>query len=91
MNIALSYEIYAIGHAQLNTLLYFQHEEEDSDDDSAQNSSSEFVLTGEHDLTADEHLMYCDDLEPAYVSPLDEKQTVRQPALSMSNLHEASM
>ncbi|XP_069609664.1 protein FAM13C isoform X5 [Ranitomeya imitator] len=88
------YDRYRIIKQLLSTasLIPTIHEEEDSDDDSAPNSSSEFVVTEEHDLAADEHLTYCnDDLEPAYVSPLDERRSVRQPALSMSNLHEASM
>ncbi|XP_075113617.1 protein FAM13C isoform X1 [Leptodactylus fuscus] len=88
------YDRYRIIKQLLSTasLIPTIHEEEDSDDDSAQNSSSEFVLTEDADLPPDEHLTYCsDDLEPAYVSPLDEKRPVRQPALSMSNLHEASM
>ncbi|XP_073541569.1 protein FAM13C isoform X2 [Phyllobates terribilis] len=88
------YDRYRIIKQLLSTasLIPTIHEEEDSDDDSAPNSSSEFVLTEEHDLAADEHLTYCsDDLEPAYVSPLDERRSMRQPALSMSNLHEASM
>ncbi|XP_077114971.1 protein FAM13C isoform X2 [Ranitomeya variabilis] len=88
------YDRYRIIKQLLSTasLIPTIHEEEDSDDDSAPNSSSEFVVTEEHDLAADEHLTYCnDDLEPAYVSPLDERRSLRQPALSMSNLHEASM
>ncbi|XP_069836407.1 protein FAM13C isoform X3 [Dendropsophus ebraccatus] len=88
------YDRYRIIKQLLSTasLIPTIHEEEDSDDDSAQNSSSEFVLTEDPDLATEEHLIYCnEDLEPAYVSPLDEKRSVRQPALSMSNLHEASM
>ncbi|CAI9555654.1 unnamed protein product [Staurois parvus] len=74
------------------TLIPTIHEEEDSEDDSAQNSSCEFTLTAEPDQVVDEHLFYCsEDPEPAYVSPLDEKCPVRPSALSMSNLHEASM
>ncbi|XP_068114792.1 protein FAM13C isoform X1 [Hyperolius riggenbachi] len=74
------------------TLIPTIHEEEDSEDDSAPNSYSEFTLTSEADLTVDEHLIYSmEDPEPAYISPLDEKRSARQPALSMSNLHEASM
>ncbi|KAG9484955.1 hypothetical protein GDO78_008194 [Eleutherodactylus coqui] len=87
------YDRYRIIKQLLSTasLIPTIHEEEDSDDDSAPNSSTEFVLTDEHDLAADEHLTYySEDLEPAYFS-LDEKRPVRQPALSMSNLHEASM
>ncbi|XP_075697292.1 protein FAM13C [Rhinoderma darwinii] len=88
------YDRYRIIKQLLSTasLIPTIHEEEDSDDDSAQYSSSEFVLTEDPDLAADEHLTYCnEDLEPAYFSLLDEKRTVRQQALSMSNLHEASM
>ncbi|XP_075072455.1 protein FAM13C isoform X3 [Mixophyes fleayi] len=88
------YDRYRILKQLLSTasLIPTIHEEEDSDDDSAQNSSSEFVLTEEHDLVADEHLVYCsDELEAAYISPLDERRPSRQTALSMSNLHEASM
>ncbi|KAM4704209.1 protein FAM13C [Rhinophrynus dorsalis] len=67
------------------------HEEEDSDEDCTQNGS-EYTLTAESDITADEQLVYSsEDLVPTYVSPLDEKRPTRQPALSMSNLHEASM
>lgn len=74
------------------TLIPTIHEEEDSEDDSAQNSSCEFTLIAEPEQVVDEHLFYCnEDPEPAYVSPLDEKHPVRQSALSMSNLHEASM
>ncbi|XP_053548215.1 protein FAM13C isoform X2 [Bombina bombina] len=67
------------------------HEEEDSDEESAPNGS-DFMLT-ESDLAADEYLTYSsEDLDlPTYVSPLDEKRPRRQPAFSMSNLHEASM
>ncbi|XP_040294158.1 protein FAM13C isoform X4 [Bufo bufo] len=88
------YDRYRIIKQLLSTasLIPTIHEEEDSDDDSAQNSSCEFVLPEQSELAADEHLTFCnEDLEPAYVSPLDEKLTLRQPALSMSNLHEASM
>ncbi|XP_077310249.1 protein FAM13C isoform X1 [Lithobates pipiens] len=74
------------------TLIPTIHEEEDSEDDSAQNSSCEFTLITEPEQVVDEHFFYCnEDPEPAYVSPLDEKHPVRQSALSMSNLHEASM
>ncbi|KAM5142224.1 protein FAM13C isoform 2-T2 [Mantella aurantiaca] len=74
------------------TLIPTIHEEEDSEDDSAQNSSCEFTLTTEPEVAVDEHLFYCsEDPEPAYVSSLDEKYAVRPSAMSMSNLHEASM
>ncbi|XP_053306132.1 protein FAM13C isoform X2 [Spea bombifrons] len=73
------------------TLIPTIHEEEDSDDDNIQHGSC-LPLKTEADGVTDEQLTYSsDDLEPTYVSPLDEKRPVRQPALSMSNLHEASM
>ncbi|KAM4636213.1 protein FAM13C [Discoglossus pictus] len=63
------------------------HEEEDYDDDGALNGN-EFAS----DFAMDEQLAYSsEELEPACVSPLDERRPGRQPALSMSNLHEASM
>nr|XP_010309843.1 PREDICTED: protein FAM13C isoform X1 [Balearica regulorum gibbericeps] len=66
-------------------------EEEDSDEDHPQ--SSHEVSSGPIScLPVDEHLCYSqEESEPAYVSPLDEKKVFRQTALSMSNLHEATM
>ncbi|NXY85324.1 FA13C protein, partial [Alcedo cyanopectus] len=67
-------------------------EEEDSDEDHSQ--SSHELLSGPISscLPVDEHLCYSqEDSEPAYVSPLDEKKVFRQTALSMSNIHEATM
>ncbi|KFO88330.1 Protein FAM13C, partial [Buceros rhinoceros silvestris] len=66
-------------------------EEEDSDEDHSQSS---------HDLSSgpvsclpiDEHLCYSqEESEPRSVSPLGEKKGFRQTAVSMSNLHEATM
>ncbi|NXE82308.1 FA13C protein, partial [Cochlearius cochlearius] len=66
-------------------------EEEDSDEDHSQ-SSHEFSSGPMSCLPVDEHLCYSqEETEPAYVSPLDEKKVFRQTALSMSNLHEATM
>uniref|UniRef100_A0A8C3CIC2 Family with sequence similarity 13 member C n=1 Tax=Cairina moschata TaxID=8855 RepID=A0A8C3CIC2_CAIMO len=66
-------------------------EEEDSDEDHSQ-SSHELSSGPISCLPVDEHLCYSqEDNEPAYVSPLDEKKVFRQTALSMSNLHEATM
>ncbi|NXD86251.1 FA13C protein, partial [Halcyon senegalensis] len=66
-------------------------EEEDSDEDHSQ-SSHELSSGPISCLPVDEHLCYSqEDSEPAYVSPLDEKKVFRQTALSMSNLHEATM
>ncbi|XP_047925328.1 protein FAM13C isoform X5 [Anser cygnoides] len=66
-------------------------EEEDSDEDRSQ-SSHELSSGPISCLPVDEHLCYSqEESEPAYVSPLDEKKVFRQTALSMSNLHEATM
>ncbi|KFP14428.1 Protein FAM13C, partial [Egretta garzetta] len=66
-------------------------EEEDSDEDHSQ-SSHELSSGPMSCLPVDEHLCYSqEETEPAYVSPLDEKKVFRQTALSMSNLHEATM
>ncbi|XP_062490018.1 protein FAM13C isoform X4 [Pezoporus occidentalis] len=66
-------------------------EEEDSDEDHSQ-SSHELSFGPISCLPVDEHLCYSqEESEPAYVSPLDEKKVFRQTALSMSNLHEATM
>ncbi|KFP43971.1 Protein FAM13C, partial [Chlamydotis macqueenii] len=66
-------------------------EEEDSDEDHSQ-SSHELSSGPISCLPVDEHLCYSqEESEPAYVSPLDEKKAFRQTAVSMSNLHEATM
>ncbi|NWT37508.1 FA13C protein, partial [Chroicocephalus maculipennis] len=66
-------------------------EEEDSDEDHSQ-SSHELSSGPISCLPVEEHLRYSqEESEPAYVSPLDEKKVFRQTALSMSNLHEATM
>ncbi|NWX51068.1 FA13C protein, partial [Steatornis caripensis] len=66
-------------------------EEEDSDEDHSQ-SSRALSSSPVSCLRVDEHLCYSqEESEPAYVSPLDEKKVSRQTALSMSNLHEATM
>ncbi|NWW47461.1 FA13C protein, partial [Pedionomus torquatus] len=66
-------------------------EEEDSDEDHSQ-SSHELSSGPLSCLPVDEHLCYSqEESEPAYVSPLDEKKVFRQTAVSMSNLHEATM
>nr|XP_009674685.1 PREDICTED: protein FAM13C isoform X6 [Struthio camelus australis] len=66
-------------------------EEEDSDEDHSQ-SSHELSSSPISCLPVDENLCYSQEQsEPAYVSPLDEKKVFRQTALSMSNLHEATV
>ncbi|NWT02459.1 FA13C protein, partial [Mionectes macconnelli] len=66
-------------------------EEEDSDEDHSQ-SSHELSSGPMSCFPVEEHLCYSqEESEPAHVSPLDEKKVYRQTALSMSNLHEATM
>ncbi|XP_067996156.1 protein FAM13C isoform X3 [Melanerpes formicivorus] len=66
-------------------------EEEDSDEDHSQ-SSHVFSSGPVSCLPVEEHLCYSqEESEPPYVSPLDEKKVFKQTALSMSNLHEATM
>ncbi|NXD12660.1 FA13C protein, partial [Nothocercus nigrocapillus] len=66
-------------------------EEEDSDEDHSQ-SSRELSSSPISCLPVDEHLCFSqEESEPAYISPLDEKKVFRKTALSMSNLHEATM
>ncbi|MEE6485460.1 hypothetical protein FKM82_014284 [Ascaphus truei] len=87
------YDRYRIIKQLLSTasLIPTIHEEDDSDEDSAQ-TGNEFTVRTASDIAMDEQLFYSsEDLEPVYVSPLEDKRPVRQPALSMSNLHEASM
>ncbi|XP_028585140.2 protein FAM13C isoform X1 [Podarcis muralis] len=87
------YERYRIIKQLLSTpsLITTIQEEEDSDEDHSQ-SSYELSSAMSLHLPSDEHLCHSDEEnEPAFVSPLDEKKAVKQPALSMSNLHEATM
>ncbi|XP_066047747.1 protein FAM13C isoform X8 [Chamaea fasciata] len=66
-------------------------EEEDSDEDHSQ-SSHELSSGPMSCFPVEEHLCYSqEESEPAHISPLDEKKAYRQTALSMSNLHEATM
>ncbi|XP_067285411.1 protein FAM13C isoform X2 [Pseudorasbora parva] len=60
-------------------------EEEGSDDDSVRYTPPPMCLTDKRGCGEEEG-----DSDTAFVSPLDEIKTVRQPAVTMSNLHEAS-
>uniref|UniRef100_A0A9J7Z9Y7 Family with sequence similarity 13 member C n=1 Tax=Cyprinus carpio carpio TaxID=630221 RepID=A0A9J7Z9Y7_CYPCA len=60
-------------------------EEEGSDDDSVRYTPPPVCLTDKSGCVEEEG-----DSDPAFVSPLDEIKTVRQSAITMSNLHEAS-
>ncbi|XP_048362824.1 protein FAM13C [Sphaerodactylus townsendi] len=87
------YERYRIIKQLLSTpTLITTIEEEDSDEDHSQSSYELSSATSSLNLPADVHLCHSDEEnEPAFVSPLDEKKGMKQPALSMSNLHEATM
>ncbi|XP_072195840.1 protein FAM13C isoform X2 [Excalfactoria chinensis] len=66
-------------------------EEEDSDEDHSQ-SSHELSSGPISCIPVEEHLCYSqEESEPAYISPPNEKKMFRQTALSMSNLHEATI
>ncbi|XP_025024720.1 protein FAM13C isoform X2 [Python bivittatus] len=83
------YERYRIIKQLLSTpsLITTIQEEEDSDEEPPQSSS-----TGSLHWPPEAQTGHSDEEnEPAFVSPLDEKKAIRQPALSMSNLHEATM
>uniref|UniRef100_A0A8C1RJ19 Family with sequence similarity 13 member C n=1 Tax=Cyprinus carpio TaxID=7962 RepID=A0A8C1RJ19_CYPCA len=58
---------------------------EGSDDDSVRYTPPPVCLTDKSGCVEEEG-----DSDPAFVSPLDEIKTVRQSAITMSNLHEAS-
>ncbi|XP_015270771.1 PREDICTED: protein FAM13C-like, partial [Gekko japonicus] len=87
------YERYRIIKQLLSTpTLITTIEEEDSDEDHSQSCYELSSATSSLNLPADDHLWRSDEEnEPAFVSPLDEKKGIKQPALSMSNLHEATM
>ncbi|XP_051968024.1 protein FAM13C-like [Xyrauchen texanus] len=60
-------------------------EEEESDEDSVRYTPPPMYLTERRGCGEEEG-----DSDPAFVSPLDEIKTVRQSAITMSSLHEAS-
>uniref|UniRef100_A0A8C0J8Q8 Family with sequence similarity 13 member C n=1 Tax=Chelonoidis abingdonii TaxID=106734 RepID=A0A8C0J8Q8_CHEAB len=87
------YDRYRIIKQLLSTpsLITTIQEEEDSDEDRSQ-SSHELSSSSASNLPVDDHLCCSDEEnEPVIVSPLDEKKAIKQPALSLSNLHEATM
>ncbi|XP_039403332.1 protein FAM13C isoform X2 [Mauremys reevesii] len=87
------YDRYRIIKQLLSTpsLITTIQEEEDSDEDHSQ-SSHELSSSPASNLPVDDHLCCSDEEnEPVIVSPLDEKKAIKQPALSLSNLHEATM
>ncbi|XP_014349225.2 protein FAM13C [Latimeria chalumnae] len=66
-------------------------EEEGSEEESSQRSPELFFRPASNASVDDYLCQIEEDNEPAFVSPLDEKKTVKQPTFSMSNLHEATM
>ncbi|ETE62904.1 Protein FAM13C, partial [Ophiophagus hannah] len=82
------YERYRIIKQLLSTpSLITTIEEEDSDEEPPQSSSTRSLH-----WPPEAQMGHSDEEnEPAFVSPLDEKKVMKQPTLSMSNLHEATM
>ncbi|XP_048964901.1 protein FAM13C isoform X7 [Canis lupus dingo] len=66
-------------------------EEEDSDEDCPQGSQQPSLLDPAAHLPVGDHLTFSNETEPVRVLLPDEKKEIKQPALSMSNLHEATM
>ncbi|XP_062958452.1 protein FAM13C isoform X3 [Cynocephalus volans] len=66
-------------------------EEEDSDEDCPEQSQQSSLPGPASHLTIGDHVTYSNEAEPVRVLLPDEKKEVKQPALSMSNLHEATM
>ncbi|XP_017745409.1 PREDICTED: protein FAM13C isoform X5 [Rhinopithecus bieti] len=65
-------------------------EEEDSDEDHPQGSQQPLPDPASY-LPVGDHLTYSNETEPVRALLPDEKKEVKPPALSMSNLHEATM
>ncbi|XP_059890943.1 protein FAM13C isoform X2 [Delphinus delphis] len=66
-------------------------EEEDSDEDCPQGSQQLSLPNPASHLPIGDHLTYSNETEPVRLLLPDEKKEIKQPALSMSNLHEATM
>ncbi|XP_048074901.1 protein FAM13C isoform X12 [Ursus arctos] len=66
-------------------------EEEDSDEDCPQGSQQPSLPDPASHLPVGDHLTFSNETEPVRVLLPDEKKEIKQPALSMSNLHEATM
>ncbi|XP_004396167.1 PREDICTED: protein FAM13C isoform X4 [Odobenus rosmarus divergens] len=66
-------------------------EEEDSDEDCPQGSQQLPLPDPASHLPVGDHLTFSNETEPVRVLLPDEKKEIKQPALSMSNLHEATM
>lgn len=68
-----------------------KQEEEDSDEECPQGSQQPSLLDPTSHIPVGDHLTYSNESEPVRVLLPDEKKEMKQPALSMSNLHEATM
>ncbi|XP_069427761.1 protein FAM13C isoform X5 [Ovis canadensis] len=66
-------------------------EEEDSDEDCPQGSQQPSLPNPASHPPAGDHLTHSEETEPVKLLLPDEKKEVKPPALSMSNLHEATM
>ncbi|XP_007478400.2 protein FAM13C isoform X1 [Monodelphis domestica] len=66
-------------------------EEEDSDEDCPQGGHQPSLSDSASHVPLGEALPFPSETEPAAALPLDAKKEARHPALSMSNLHEATM
>ncbi|KAM6185296.1 protein FAM13C isoform 2-T2 [Rhynchocyon petersi] len=66
-------------------------EEEDSDEDYPQGSQQSSLADPTSHMPAGDQLTCSNEIEPVRGLLQDEKKEVKQPALSMSNLHEATM
>ncbi|XP_049646480.1 protein FAM13C isoform X2 [Suncus etruscus] len=66
-------------------------EEEDSDEDCLQGSQQSPLPERTSHFAVGDHLINSNENEPARLLLPDEKKEIKQPTLSMSNLHEATM
>ncbi|KAM4852612.1 protein FAM13C isoform 2-T2 [Thomomys bottae] len=66
-------------------------EEEDSDEDCPQGNQQPSLPDSVSHLAVGDHLSFASENEPVRALLADEKKEIKQPALSMSNLHEATM
>ncbi|XP_049711531.1 protein FAM13C isoform X3 [Elephas maximus indicus] len=68
-----------------------KQEEEDSDEECPRGSQQSSLPDPASHIPVGDHLTYSSEIEPVGALLPDEKKEVKQPALSMSNLHEATM
>ncbi|XP_036918637.1 protein FAM13C isoform X3 [Sturnira hondurensis] len=66
-------------------------EEEDTDEDCPQGSQQPSLPNPASHIPGGDHLTFSNEIEPVRVLLPEEKKEIKPPALSMSNLHEATM